>query len=119
MNRKTPVLMCLIGMAVSCSSRKDDTQVAAPVINVRVGNVHRIHAAQTVPVSGSVVSWKDPSNVAFVVSGKVVEAGPREGDPVQLGQVLARIDPADYTLGVDAGRRSRRCADGGCAGSAR
>jgi multidrug efflux pump subunit AcrA (membrane-fusion protein) len=49
-----------------------------------------------------VVSWKDPSNVAFAVSGKVVEAGPREGDPVQKGQVLARIDPADYTLAVDA-----------------
>ena len=102
MNRKTPVLIYLIGTVVSCSSRKDGAQVADAVINVRVGNVHRIHTAQTVPVSGSVVSWKDPSNVAFVVSGKVVEVGPREGDPVQLGQVLARIDPADYTLGVEA-----------------
>jgi multidrug efflux pump subunit AcrA (membrane-fusion protein) len=67
-----------------------------------VGSVRRIHTAQTVPVSGSVVSWKDPSNVAFVVSGKVVEAGPREGDPVGKGQVLARIDPADYALAVEA-----------------
>lgn len=71
-------------------------------IPVRVGSVRRIHTAETVPVSGSVVSWKDPSNVAFVVSGKVVEAGPREGDAVAQGQVLARIDPADYTLAVEA-----------------
>ena len=40
--------------------------------------------------------------MAFVVSGKVVEVGPREGDPVQQGQVLARIDPVDYALAVEA-----------------
>jgi multidrug efflux pump subunit AcrA (membrane-fusion protein) len=37
-----------------------------------------------------------------VVSGKVAEVGPREGDAVEKGQALARIDPADYTLGVEA-----------------
>lgn len=88
-------------MAVSCSSRTE-APAAEAAIPVRMGGVRRIHAAQTVPVSGSVVSWKDPSNVAFVVSGKVVEAGPREGDAVAQGQVLARIDPADYTLAVEA-----------------
>lgn len=102
MNRKIPVLISLIGVVVSCSSRRDGAPEPEAVITVRIGNVHRIHTAQTVPVSGSVVSWKEPSNVSFVVSGKVVEAGPREGDPVQSGQVLARIDPADYALAVEA-----------------
>jgi multidrug efflux pump subunit AcrA (membrane-fusion protein) len=64
--------------------------------------VRRIRTAQTVAVSGSVVPWKDPSNVAFTVSGKVVEAGPREGDAVREGETLARIDPADYALAVEA-----------------
>lgn len=88
-------------MAISCSSRKE-APAAEAAIPVTVGSVRRIHTARTVPVSGSVVSWKDPSNVAFVVSGKVVEAGPREGDAVAQGQVLARIDPADYALAVEA-----------------
>jgi multidrug efflux pump subunit AcrA (membrane-fusion protein) len=101
-NRKILVLLVLAGATVSCSSRNGGAQPEAPAIPVKVGNVRRIRAAQTVAVSGSVVSWKDPSNVAFVVSGKVVEAGPREGDPVRTGQVLARIDPADYTLAVEA-----------------
>lgn len=102
MIRKSLLLISLAYMAVSCSSRKEDARAPEAAIPVGVGSVHRIHTAQTVPVSGSVVPWKDPSNVAFVVSGKVVEASPREGDPVQSGQVLARIDPADYMLAVEA-----------------
>ena len=102
MDPKIPFLIFLAGAAVSCSSRGDGGQAPEAAIPVKVGNVGRIHTAQTVPVSGSVVSWRDPSNVAFVVSGKVVEAGPREGDPVRKGQALARIDPADYTLAVEA-----------------
>ena len=102
MNRRILVLISVIGVAVSCSSPREGAQSPEPATPVRVGNVRRIRTPQTVPVSGSVVSWQDPSNVAFVVSGKVVEAGPREGDPVRKGQVLARIDPADYALGVQA-----------------
>ena len=71
-------------------------------IPVKLGSVRRIRTGETVAVSGSVVSWKDPSNVAFAVSGKVVEAVPREGDAVRQGQVLARIDPADFSLAVEA-----------------
>jgi multidrug efflux pump subunit AcrA (membrane-fusion protein) len=102
LNRKIPVLISLVSVALSCTSRRDGTPAPEAAITVRIGSVHRIHTAQTVPVSGSVVSGKDPSNVAFVVSGKVVEVGPREGDPVQQGQLLARIDPADYALAVEA-----------------
>lgn len=102
MNRKLLVPLSLIAVAASCTSPKDGARTQEPAVPVKVGSVRRIHTAQTVPVSGSVVSWKDPSNVAFVVSGKVVEAGPREGDPVGKGQVLARIDPADYALAVEA-----------------
>jgi multidrug efflux pump subunit AcrA (membrane-fusion protein) len=100
-NRNVLVPLALACLAVSCSSRKD-APASDAAVPVRVGSVRRIHTAQTVPVSGSVVSWKDPSNVAFVVSGKVVEAGPREGEAVGQGQVLARIDPADYALAVQA-----------------
>jgi multidrug efflux pump subunit AcrA (membrane-fusion protein) len=101
MDPRIPLLIFLTGVAASCSSPGDGGQAPA-AIPVKVGNVRRIHTAQTVPVSGSVVSWSDPANVAFVASGKVVEAGPREGDAVRKGQVLARIDPADYTLAVEA-----------------
>jgi multidrug efflux pump subunit AcrA (membrane-fusion protein) len=69
---------------------------------VRVGKATRIHERATVPVSGSVVSPESAANVAFVVAGKVIRVGPREGDFVHRGQVLAVIDPADYSLAANA-----------------
>ncbi len=102
MNRQLLIPVSLFAVAASCTSPKEVARAPEAAVPVRVGSVLRIQAARTVPVSGSVVSWKDPSNVAFVVSGKVVEAGPREGDAVGKGQVLARIDPLDYTLAVEA-----------------
>jgi len=85
----------------ACSSHPNGTPAPAAV-PVKVGQARRIHTPATVPVSGSVVSPDDPSNVAFLVSGKVIRVGPREGDYVKRGQVLAVIDPMDYSLGVRA-----------------
>ena len=102
MHRNFWALIGVAAAATSCTSRSSPGLAASEPIPVRVGSVNRIRSAQTVAVSGSVVPWKDAANVAFVVSGKVIEAGPREGDAVRSGQVLARIDPADYILAADA-----------------
>ena len=36
------------------------------------------------------------------MSGKVIRVGPREGDFVKAGELLAVIDPADYQFAVEA-----------------
>ena len=92
------VLAVILG---ACSPPPAGTP-ASTAVPVKVGQAHHIQAPATVPVSGSVVSPENPSNVAFLVSGKVIQVGPREGDYVKRGQVLAQIDPADYSLGVSA-----------------
>jgi multidrug efflux pump subunit AcrA (membrane-fusion protein) len=94
----TVVLATILG---ACSSHPTATP-APTAVPVKVGQVHRIQAPATVPVSGSVVSPDNPSNVAFLVPGKAIHVGPREGDYVKRGQVLAAIDPTDYALGVRA-----------------
>jgi RND family efflux transporter MFP subunit len=53
---------------------------------------------ETVSVSGTVSTPNSPAEVGFLVSGKVVFVGPREGEFVKKGQVLASIDPTDYQL---------------------
>jgi len=53
-------------------------------------------------VSGTVASPDAPAGVSFLVSGKVVQVGPREGEYVPKGQLMAAIDPTDYTLAVQA-----------------
>ena len=42
--------------------------------------------------------------MCFLVSGKVVFVGPREGEYVKKGQVLASIDPTDYRLPLAAAK---------------
>jgi len=101
MRRPLGVAIALAAILEACSSRPASTP-APTAVPVKVGQAHHIQAPATVSVSGSVVAPENPSNAAFLVSGKVVQVGPREGDHVKRGQVLAAIDPTDYSLGVKA-----------------
>ena len=101
MKRKFAVAIALAAILGACSSGPASTPPPTAV-PVKVGQARHIQAPATVAVSGSVVSPENPSNVAFLVPGKVVQVGPREGDYVKRGQVLAQIDPLDYSLGVSA-----------------
>ena len=71
-------------------------------VSVVIGKVNHGECNQTIFVSGSVVSPDAPSTLTFLVSGKVVFVGPREGDYVKRGQRIAEVDPLDYRLGVAA-----------------
>ena len=93
-------LLALLFLA-SCSGGNKAEQGAAPV-PVALGTVRHVEDYQTVPVSGSVLSPDGPSNVSFLVSGRVMTVGPREGEFVRKGQFLASIDPVDYRLGLSA-----------------
>jgi RND family efflux transporter MFP subunit len=64
--------------------------------------VQRVQEREFVSVSGTVVTPDAPVSVSFLVSGKVLEVVPREGDTVKKGQFLAAIDPTDYQLSLQA-----------------
>jgi multidrug efflux pump subunit AcrA (membrane-fusion protein) len=55
---------------------------------------------ETIFVSGTVSTPDSPAVVSFLVSGKVIFVGPREGEYVKKDQVLAQIDPTDFRLSV-------------------
>ena len=86
----------------SCSSEKKAEQSRSAPIPVRIGEIRHVQDHELISVSGTVASPDAPAGVSFLVSGKVVQVGPREGEHVQKGQLLAAIDPTDYTLGVQA-----------------
>ena len=71
-------------------------------IAVRVATPKHVRVPAEVVVSGTVETPSAPTSVGFLVSGKVIRVGPREGDFVKAGEVLAVIDPADYQLAVEA-----------------
>ncbi len=84
----------------ACTGEQQKKQPGSEAVPVTVGRVQRVQEHETVSVSGTVTTPNSPANVSFLVSGKVVYVGPREGEYVRKGQVLARIDPTDFTLSV-------------------
>jgi len=90
----------LLGIALNaCTAQPQETEAGAAV-PVKVGRVQKVQERETISVSGTVSTPNAPANVCFLVPGKVVFVGPREGDRVKKGEVLARIDPADFLLSV-------------------
>lgn len=88
-------------LLVSCSpGTKSETKIDP--VPVAVGTVRHSECNQTIFLSGSIVSPDAPSTLTFLVSGKVLSVGPREGDYVKKGQRMAEVDPLDYRLKVAA-----------------
>ena len=78
----------------------------APTDVLTVGPVDM---GRTVPVSGSLravsTAW-----VKAKVAGELVALTPREGDTVQAGQVIGRIEPREYDLRVQQAERNADAA---------
>ncbi len=107
------VLMGLVlGVSLAaCKGEPEKKQVRIDPVPVSVGKVRQIRERETIAVSGSVNAPNSPSSVSFLVSGKVVFTGPREGEYVRRGQALARIDPTDYELSVQAAEAQSATAE--------
>jgi multidrug resistance efflux pump len=84
----------------ACTGEPQKKESNGEAVPVTVGRVQNVQERETISVSGTVSTPNSPANVSFLVSGKVVFVGPREGEFVNKGQVLARIDPTDFTLSV-------------------
>lgn len=94
-------MLALLALA-SCSSEKQTEPTTDAAIPVRIGAVRHVQDHERVSVSGTVASPDAPAAVSFLVSGKVVQVGPREGEYVNQGELLAVIDATDYTLSMQA-----------------
>lgn len=84
----------------ACAAQAEKGQTDSGPVPVVVGKVRKALEHETISVSGTVGTPYSPAEVSFQVSGKVIYVGPREGDYVKKGEVLARIDPTDFTLAL-------------------
>lgn len=103
--RSMAVVLCVLAllMCPACSSdKKAEERAADAAISVGIGKIRHVRDRELVAVSGTVVSPEAPAEVSFLVSGKVMQVGPREGDFVQVKGLLATIDPTDYALALQA-----------------
>lgn len=85
-------------LMAGCSEPPQSPVVVKPVFVTTVAPT----ASAQARTFTSVVRARVESDLAFRTGGKVVERLVEVGDRVKAGQVLARLDPADYQLAVKA-----------------
>ena len=104
-------IIFVVGAFVTTGPDKPEVhEDAADVIAVSVRPVTQIGRAGYVALSGD-VEGRTMANVGFMVPGKVATVGPKEGDYVRAGQVLATLDPRDYELNVELASAQRARAE--------
>lgn len=91
-------LLALTGVLVSCSEKdKPLEEVVRPVKATQIGVPSNKDWAK---FSGKAKATRE-INVAFEVSGRIVELKVQVGDRIEKGQELASLDPRDYANAVE------------------
>jgi RND family efflux transporter MFP subunit len=112
MNKTFPIVSALAVVAVACVLLTACGEAPAPVAVAKpvfVTTVTQAASAQTRAFT-SVVRARVETDMGFRTGGKVVERLVEVGDAVKAGQVLARLDPADYALAASAATDQVRAA---------
>jgi multidrug efflux pump subunit AcrA (membrane-fusion protein) len=80
--RAISIIICqsiLVISLVACTGERDKKQSNINAVPVTVGKVQKVQEHERISVSGTVSTPNSPSDVSFLVSGKVIFVGPREG----------------------------------------
>lgn len=101
------MLLSLAAMLAACSPKPAAPPLVPAVFVTPVRNDNG--AAQRV-LAGS-VRPRVEADLSFRTGGKVTARGVELGQTVRVGQALARIDPADYQLAVQAADEQQRAAE--------
>lgn len=100
-NKRATWLVAIAAIAAGCHS--DTTPRKPPATPVRVAAVSRVDAPVTLAASG-VVEPMQTVAVTTQVTGTLVEVLFREGETVQAGQLLFRVDPRPLAAALDQSR---------------
>lgn len=100
--KKLPLLFaCMAITAVSCGTKPREV---APLRPVKVAAVETLGLVDK-SFSG-VVMPDQYSDLAFKVSGPLIELNVVEGQKVKKGEIVAKVDPFDYQLKYEASKSS-------------
>lgn len=97
----------LLLLLTGCSKEAPPTQHVPSVFVSTVQNDH----GNTVRVLSGSLRPRVESDLAFRTGGKVVERSVELGQAVRANEVLARLDPADLQLAVEAAAEQLRAAE--------
>ncbi|MDP1570418.1 MAG: biotin/lipoyl-binding protein, partial [Vicinamibacterales bacterium] len=113
--RRLPLILLLLTVilvAAFLARRGPDAR------EVDVATVRQVETlASFVTASGEIVAQRY-ANIGSNVMGRLVELRVREGDRVEAGQVLARIDPVQASSAADAATAGRGALEADARGAA-
>lgn len=104
------VIVGLFTSLVGCSSESTDTNVlpTTPVVKTQALNVHEQLPDWTLT---GVVTARYQTPLAFRVTGKITERLVNDGDTVQAGQELFKLDPTDFELSLNVSLANMRSTE--------
>jgi len=95
----------LIGVTVAAflvsACEKEVTETPELVRPVRIQTISSLQAGETLSYPGEIEGVQN-AEIAFEVAGRLIELPAEEGIDVEEGQLLAKLDPADYQSALDA-----------------
>jgi membrane fusion protein, multidrug efflux system len=108
------IIVILFSVIHAKEAKIAETQAKAlahgrPPVNVVLMDVQPATIHDRINLPGAIEPWTDLELLAKI-RGEVIEVPVTEGDKVTKGQVIARIDPADYQIALDAAKASYRMA---------
>ena len=98
-----PGVLALAVLLCACRPAEESQAVPEPIRPVRVVTVEELPGGETVTLTGNIQSQNE-ANLAFRVSGQLIERSVNVGDRVRAGQVVARLDAADARNALNAAR---------------
>jgi RND family efflux transporter MFP subunit len=99
----------LLAPLAAAGCDRHEEQAAAPPRFVRTVTVDKTEAGAPITLTGRVEA-KDDVNLAFRISGRMIENNVRQGDRVEAGQVIARLDPQNEQNALRAAEASYAAA---------
>lgn len=98
-----PLSALLLAFALAACGEEEAAAPPEPVRAIKYMTVSAGAAAQVRRISG-VVEAGTTAEVAFQTAGQVVELAKNAGDPVEAGELLARLDPEPLRLKLASAR---------------
>lgn len=103
------VSSCLVAGSLSLHACSDAQETPPPPRPVKLMTVGSAAVGPTIELAGEVRARVE-SRLGFRVAGKIIARSVEAGQRVKRGQVLARIDPRDYQLALQAAQSNRSAA---------
>lgn len=97
MNRILPLLSASVVILSGCSQR----QIGHDPVSVMLTQPVKTDSTIVKPFTG-IVHEAGEINLGFKTPGQIADIAVDEGDYIRQGQLVARLDDADYKLGVEA-----------------